>query len=344
MLSKLARVSGVIARRQLRSMSSVEPAVVLKMMKDGLKLFQNKKFEVPVILPDKTRALCQHDPQGVFVNQAVKELLQERGIVDNSQLSMHSFHGPNGSQVQLLTDRCWGTFFEKLTSGRKYELHIELVEPRPPVLAVVQAPPANQAQLPHRPPSLSEMMKGIKSDLSALYHDTWKRLIASSDADETALEKVQEKLETYGYFDFTDDLTKLVEKRGVSKKNWHEMVDAWVEAGLPQSKAREFKLAAETEEGDSCSEMFEKTTSHEGGLHERKLHYLRIQVLQRTDGLLDILFAVHIVTAYLDMTAPNFKQATGPVANNCFKKYMRLSSASSWKEEVACKLDSAKKK
>ncbi|CAE7831389.1 unnamed protein product [Symbiodinium microadriaticum] len=121
------------------------------------------------------------------------------------------------------------------------------------------------------------------------------------------------------------------------------MVDAWVEAGLPQSKAREFKLAAETEEGDSCSEMFEKTTSHEGGKHERKLHYLRIQVLQRTDGLLDILFAVHIATAYLDMTAPNFKQATGPVANNCFKKYMRLSSASSWKEEVACKLDSAKK-
>ena len=173
MLSKLARMTG-------------------KMMKDGLKLLQNKKFEV-MILPDKTRALRQHDRQGV----------------------------------------------------------------------------------------------------SALYHDTWKRLIASSDADETALEKVQEKLETYGHFDFTDDLTKLVEKRGVSKKNWHEMVDAWVEAGLPQSKASEFKLAAETEEGDSCSEMFEKTTSHEGGLHERKLHYLRIQVLQRTDGLLDILFAVY---------------------------------------------------
>ncbi|CAE7541883.1 unnamed protein product [Symbiodinium sp. CCMP2592] len=342
MLSKLASLTGVTARRQVRSLSSFESlGVATNMMKDGLKLFRHKKFEVAVILPDKTRALSQHDPRGIFLNQAIKDLLQKSGIVDNSQLSMYYFCGPNGSKVHLLTDRCWGTFFEKLTSGRQYELHIDLVDPRPPVLAASQDPLASQAQLQNRPSSLSEVMKGIKSELSALYHDTWKRLIASSDADETALETVQEKLEGYGYFDFTDDLTKLVEKRGVSKKNWHEMVDAWVEAGLPPSKASEFKLAAETEEGDSCSEMFEKTTSHDG-VHVRKLHYLRIQVLQRVDGLLDILFAVHIATAYLDMTAPNFKKATGPVANNYFKKYMRLSSASSWKEEVACKLDSTK--
>lgn len=140
---------------------------MLKIMKDGLKLFRHKKFEVVVILPDKTRALCQHDPQGVFLNQAVKDLLQERGIVDSSQLWMHSSHGPNGSPVQLVTDRCWGTFFEKLTSGRQYELHIDLVEPKPPVLAAVQAPPASQAQLQHRPSSLSEVIKGIKSELSS---------------------------------------------------------------------------------------------------------------------------------------------------------------------------------
>ena len=108
MLSKLARVTGVTARRQVRSMSSGEISDMLKIMKDGLKLFRHKKFEVVVILPDKTRALCQHDPQGVFVNQAVKDLLQERGIVDSSQLRMHSSHGPNGSPVQLVTDMMLG--------------------------------------------------------------------------------------------------------------------------------------------------------------------------------------------------------------------------------------------
>lgn len=159
----------------------------------------------------------------------------------------------------------------------------------------------------------------------------WKEMIAGQSAEADKLVAIETELQGMGYENFTNS-AKLYEHLGVTHENWNRKVDVLVKRGLPEATGEEFKLAAEDADGSTVSDLFQ-TDRQDGENYHRAVYYLRLKVLRRPDGLVDILLAVFYAKTSR-LLEEGHQAISGPRANTVFRDYARLSAQQEWKYEV----------
>jgi len=242
-------------------------------------------------------------PKSLPLSRYLRDIHPKTFSCDVEQLELSYYK--REVKVSISSDHDWHSFYE---------------------LAVDQGELTLYAEAPQR--TVLDAMKDKSIQISGKFRAYFKKLLDVPDSDRAELDKVTEDLKGAGFLGF-ESKAVINEELGISRDDWHELVDTMVSQGLPVEMGKAMKLAAKNKRGSKKNIYASQWTPSDQSF-QRTTYYMRLQVFPVGEDDLDIVIALN-QNRCLD---PSGGGKSDVQVEQHFKNYMHLDSQLQFKKEV----------